>query len=472
MYPKTLMTLAASVALWVAPAARGNVPTLPFPPPPPSSSAALAGQLAHQLFADAEALPDRPFELAITIAGAPARGETGRLSAHLADTVEAALRARARLGARVAVGGAERVSLAVTVEAGAISATARRTSLPTNVWQRLRYPGGRVVATAFATRPLDLELRTLLGLGRREVRLDRLRVVPVTHRSAALDRGPVLDLRVTDLDGDSAPELAILQPRAVTLLAWADGGFSRPLGRFDLTVLPPNPARVRQPIGRLVEVTRPDGSRLLAAASSDRATLALLALAGGALTPTPVTAPAGWPLYASGVDAWVAAPWPSGDDVLDGALREVRPGDAPPVELGAAQGLYDVRAFGVRGAASPGWDPHLGASAVDGTVSIWSSAAPEPLLLDGVGTAFAVADLDGDGVVEVLTTGDGLGPRDRLVLQGAASGGAPRRHWSGVTSAPVTAASWGDVDRDGYREVVIATWDGRAAELVIVVPRT
>jgi hypothetical protein len=41
-----------------------------------------------------------------------------------------------------------------------------------------------------------------------------------------------------------------------------------------------------------------------------------------------------------------------------------------------------------------------------------------------------------------------------------------------VGGAAVTAATCGDVDRDGYREFVVATWDGRTPELLIVVPRT
>src|SRR5690606_30762255 len=116
---------------------------------------------------------------------------------------------------------------------------------------------------------LDLELRTLLGLDRRGVRLDALRVVPVTDRSSALTAAPILDLLVEDLDGDTLPELAVLQPLGVRILAWRDGGFSVERARFSFDVVPPNQARVRQAMGRLVAVTRADGSRLLLAASSD-----------------------------------------------------------------------------------------------------------------------------------------------------------------------------------------------------------
>ena len=171
------------------------------------------------------------------------------------------------------------------------------------------------------------------------------------------------------------------------------------------------------------------------------------------------------------MDAWIATDWPGGTDVLAGALAELRWGEAAPLPLGELDPSHDLRAFPFRGATSPTWSPFLARMGRGGGLTLWSPAAVAAVARQG--TVAVVADLDGDGTAELLTTADTLGPRDRLTLLGTLDDPrGPRRTWSAETQAPVTAAACGDVDRDGYNEFVIATWNGRAPELLIVVPRT
>lgn len=478
MLPRLLVALALGLSTAAGPVADAAAPPLPFPAAPPTACEALSGQLVTGLFGSQERVGD--FAVTVTFDAGDRALDSMALTTHFQNAIEAALRARVvAAGARLPASGegvAERVDLALLLDAGQLSATAVRTRLPTNVWERLATPGGQVVKTAFSSWAIDLEIRTLLGLDRTAARLDALRVVSVTDKTVALAPAPILDVVIGDLDGDWLPEVALLQPDRVRVLAWQKGGFTVDRASFDLGVLPPNDARLRAPIGRLVVVTRGDGSALLVVASSDRASSAILELDPGAglVAVDASGTPDGWPLYATGIDAWVVTDWPRGVDVLAGQAREVGLGGSGVTRLASLSGAYDVRAFPLRGNTSPTWQPALARTAVGGELELWTAAAAaSPINLRNQGTAHVVVDLDGDGVIELLTTSDAIDGRDRLTLSQLRTGQrGPRRVWSGEVKSPVTAAAAGDVDRDGYREFVVATWDGRAADLLIVVPRT
>jgi len=471
--PRSVLVL---LLVLVAANARGEMPTLPFPPPPPSAIGAVAGQLAVQLYVEGEAV-DGDVAFALTLADPPAEARRpAALADRLGDALEAALRSRVAFGARRAGedGAIERVDVVIVVERGQLSATARRVRLPDNVWDRLARPDGEIVASAFATRPVDLEVRTLLGLGRRQVRTGDLRLVPVTARSApSLTTEPILDLLVADLDDDRMVEVVVLHPRSVRVVRWAEGGLSQELASFDLGVIPPHAARLREPLGRLVRVVRADGTSFIVAASSDRAGPALLTFRAGRLEPlTDPGAEGGWPLYATGVDAWVAAAWPRGVDVLSGPAREHRLGVAPTT-LAELPPLHDLRARGLHAPSSPSWSPILVASLAGGGLALWSAPPGAALNLGRHGLVHALTDFDQDGSPELLTTSAELSGRDRLTLYGRLDEArAPLRLWTGAAPAPVTAAAGGDIDQDGFDEVILATWDGARAELLILVPRT
>ncbi|MFT7581226.1 MAG: hypothetical protein ACI9MR_002900 [Myxococcota bacterium] len=474
----------AAVVSTAGSVARADLPTLPVPPPPPSASQTLTSQLAAALYAKVKPVAGATFLIEVRATKLPPRVNADTLMAFVTDTLEASLRQRSAFGARVGAPGQradEVIALTLQVKDGHVMATATRRTMPVNVWERLRAPNGAVVATAFATVRIDLELRTLLGLGRRNVRLDRLRVVPVGAKShIAFRTAPILDLAVVDLDGDRLPELVALQPNAVQVAGWTSGGFSRDARTASLAVIPRNKARVRRPIGRLVVGVQTTGSPQLVAATSDHASPVIVraASAEAALTLSMQT-DARWPLYALGPDSWVSAGWPRGTDVLDSPLKESRIAGLEGVaaggrRVGTTPAFYDVRAFDMRRATSPSWSPYLGTVDIEGTLRVWTPGQSRVATRRGVGSAWSVADVDGDGDAEVLVTSAALAGPDTLSLLSVTSDGRFRTLWSTKVPHPVTALVCADVDRDGYREFIVATWDDARehAELTVVVPRS
>lgn len=466
------MSSSLALALATEAASAQTLPTLPPPAAPASSTATLASQLVGVLTAPpapelggSAALGGARVAIAVTLTAEGARG--AELGAFVADAIEARLSAMAGFGRRVASDeeATERIEVALAVSDGHLQATARRRALPKNLWEVIAGGTGRVLATAYANVPIDLELRSLLGLGRRDVRLDALRVVPVAKKSLpALMRARALDCAIADLDGDRDPELAVLQSDALRAVRWTEGGFSRELGAIPLEVVPPSEAPLREPLGRVLIVTREGGDRVLVAASSDRAEPLVAGLGAAGLHRLALTFQAGWPLYVTGADRFVAAPWPRAIDSLEGGLTEARLGAGGATWIGEASRVHDVRAFAAGGRGA------IVAALVGGGVRILPGGD-----VAQAGTVSALIDFDADGASELLTSSQALSGPDRLTLSRAPGqvGGrtAGATLWMGSVPAPVTAMCAGDVDRDGYDEVIVATWDGLLAELIIVVPR-
>jgi len=476
-YISSVLTLLTVLTVHAGHVAAQTLPTLPPPAAPASSTVTLASQLIKTLLAapplGAGLVGGARVQIAVTLVGDNGKGQG--LQSFLGDALEVQLNGLPGFGRRVpAVAGrteaTERLEVELQVKDGHLMATARRRALPKNLWEMLAGGDGRVVATAYANVPIDLELRTLLGLGRREVRLDDLRVVPVTRKSLAQLQGArLLDCAVADLDGDRRPELIVLQTDAVRALHWADGGFSQDLGFYPLKGLAPAEAPLREPLGRLVAVVRESGRVVIVAASSDRLEPLVIGLGAAGVERLPLTFQKGWPLYASGADRFVVAVWPRGIDSLEGGLTEVRLGAGGATWIGGASRVHDVRAYVADGHAT------IIAALVGGGIRLLPGGDNS-----GAGIVSVLVDFDADGASEILTTSQVLTGPDRLGLSRLPvtnnAAGATRRWtatpiWSGLAPAPVTAMCAGDVDRDGYQEVIAGTWNGTAAELVVVVPR-
>ncbi|MFO0747397.1 MAG: hypothetical protein U1F43_17270 [Myxococcota bacterium] len=449
---------------------------LPPPPAPPSSLETLASQIVKTLYGNGgpALAAGAPFGIALRFDKPPDGTRADALLAHLGDALEAALRTHApaakKPGPRVSDDtAAERIEVDLQVQAGHLAATARRRALPQTVWSALMAPDGQLIGTAFSNVPIDLEVRTLLGLGRRDVKLTDLRVVPVGKKSAAqLLAEPILDLAIGDFDGDAMPELAVLQPDGVRFVRWAKGGFAEELGVLSLRAVAPSRSRLRAPMGKLVPVVRADGRTVLVAASSDRAEPIVIGWGAGGPERLTMLFQKGWPLYATGVDRFLIAPWPEGTDVIDGNVTEARLGTAGANWLGPVGKVYDVRAFAFRDKGGA-FAPVIMAAKADGDLSAAVGGAVQRV--SDAGTVALWLDMDADGDLEALLTSSALSGPDRLSLARGVTPAAVPARWTGLAAAPVTAATAGDVDRDGFLEIVLATWNGDAADLTLVVPR-
>ena len=411
-------------------ASKAQVRTLPLPPPPPSSVRVLTTHLSAGLAGEGTPAPwsGKSIGLLVTLTTPPAESTPEVLQAFVADAIEVAMTELAAPRARVAPD--EEAELTVEVELAltpdGLSGIARLIREPQTLWELLRQPQGGLIGTAFASVSIDLELRTLLGWGRRPVDLSRWRLVPVTRPShASVTLAPVLDLAVWDADRDGQQELWVLQSRRLIVLRWRerDKGFSELVGTMDLARKNDAP-RVRNPIGRLVPLPWHDGSRRMIVATSERGHAGLVALRDGALVEESAVGLSGlWPLYSHEPGRFVGVRWPAGTDLLAGEWIDATVADpSSRVTLGQAEGFYDLRVWPLQQASSEGWSPRWVHSQPRGSATV-EGLDIQVTELAGVGPAAVLRDVDADGVAELLATSDRVTGGDELVLYRLASQG-------------------------------------------------
>jgi hypothetical protein len=249
-----------------------------------------------------------------------------------------------------------------------------------------------------------------------------------------------------DLDGDGKGELAVLQEDGVAVLD-LDGKLK---ARADLHELPSAISPSREPFGALAVLSSPPR---LVVASSRKARPAVLTFKAGRVEATPVAeAPAELPRPTIGLNVFERGL------TLSGKMIEL-PG---PFTTTSTRGATTLIVY-----------PDGSAMLSDGTLP--------STRLGGAGAGSALADLDGDGVPEVLLSStryacDGdelkvLSLTQALALQArSASAVESPVLWSGATPRGRTiAALSADLDGDKVDEVVLGVWlsDGTGELLVV-----
>jgi hypothetical protein len=256
-------------------------------------------------------------------------------------------------------------------------------AVTSNGWERVRDPAPPPMAHTFAHAPIDAEVRAYLAS------------IPLEHASvhhARHDEGDVLAVACGDLDGDGGMEL-VLASRTRAAVGRIVGGRFAPARTVDWSALAPRaPVPLREPLVGASVVADGDLARLLLG-STDRGGVALDA----ALTRT-------------GSLRGIPVPFARDACVVPNALTEAFEGDvtacasdgAPLVRFAAPALRYD--AFAAFDLVRPDGSVRSATAAREPTGKLDLRLADASLSLDGFGAQLALADLDQDGVLEVIGT--------------------------------------------------------------------
>ncbi|HEY3445163.1 MAG TPA: hypothetical protein VGK67_02320 [Myxococcales bacterium] len=305
-----------------------------------------------------------------------------------------------------------------------------------NFWtgqDALRAPGGSAIGVKIPVDAQVLALANLASLPAKGALVTRFAV-------QALAKLPekVVAVAVGDLDGDSRPEIAVLTSTQVVVLA-ANG---QVVARRDLSALPRAGKPPREPAGALaIEPSADPAARpRLLAFSLGRSRGEALTLQKDALEPVAVLEQ---PALAVGAPGTLLGLGIAGKNLF-----------APEVRLGNRSALLPFGPVAVAGTVRPGGPAFVIANPDGAAVTLDADLKPTPLA-GQLGSALALGELDGDGVVEVVATNlariDG---RIRLMRPGNPN----PLFESEPIAANLVAAAAGDLDACGRDEAVLAGW--------------
>ncbi|MBI5514228.1 MAG: VCBS repeat-containing protein [Deltaproteobacteria bacterium] len=330
----------------------------------------------------------------------------------------------------------------------ALAATLHR--FPRDPWRDfLATPDGRDNAEARLERtlPVSSQVARRLGLrGRGEMYVpvsNGYRAIPTPFRS-------VVALQAADLDGDGGDELVLVSTDRVrvarftgTTLTFLPEG---PRGAASLAALGWAPVPLRQPLGSAAPDA--DGRRVLVRTSA-QGSLGAVSLNEGAVTVAALGRVDAWP--AEGFGCVTLAP---GGSTVRGVLPGCQgaPSPWPPGEATAAVPV--AREFISIDGTSTRWELRT-----DGEGSGQVRAGDRTFPLADVASPVALEDLDDDGEPELVTaSASAPGAPDRLRVFTLTSTGVVPRATQSIPAA-LEALAVGDLDGDGFREVVAAFRD-------------
>jgi len=326
------------------------------------------------------------------------------LSARIAPIVAGKLGARAHeraapLGPARALAGraSSLVFVQPEVEKGELRLVADVYSVVKNSWERLKNPAPGPSAHAFTSAPIDAEVRAFMP----PITLEQGKITRARH-----SEGELLAIACGDVDGDGSLELALVSQARVSLGRVVPGATPQaPVVRVERAaalrdLLPRAPVPSREPLGgATIARGAPHGALLVG--TSDRGGVSL----GADLGVRHVLA--GIPFSGSSSCATVVPEVGAFDGLraCSDVHEKVVEAQLPP-RFDAISELRYVDSSGAAHRALATREPSAKLRArIDGV---------EVLALDGVGAQVLLADLDLDGVPELVTTaaeGD-----DRLVI--------------------------------------------------------
>lgn len=295
--------------------------------------------------------------------------------------------------------------------------------------------------------------------------------VTFSPREYPLGRAPVVALGVGDLEGDGRNELVALEPDRAQVLRFR--GRSAGFVSLHVTALAPPwaPLRPRRPVGALVvaDLDRNNKAELLIR-TSEMEQGAVYRLEGKQLAPSSQLAGYPFAVQGSGKQArQLECQAVAGQDLFDtgtlaGTLK-VGPHTLPQAFYGLAIASTSRRAK----------QPATYLAVVDdrGKLQLYLEGKPDPVVvIDRVGVAFDLLDLDDDGAMDVVTTGgeDPGAGKDRIVIYRIDPGTVvPRTLWrSASLEGLVTALGHGDLDGDGRLDLVAALLQGDGRSQLVV----
>ncbi len=359
-----------------------------------------------------------------------------RLTSLLAGAVGNGARAEAEprdlAAARRAAGRGALLFLAVRITRDRLEVTADRYAPSPRFWARVKDPTPGVTGHAFASRPLDAELRSYFP----PVPL----VAKVRERILGVD-SDLTALACGDTDGDGSNELFLVGRRRISVGRVRDKKLVVERSASWNELVPVAPAPLREPLSS-VRLERP-GS--IAVGLSDRA-------------------------EAVELDAKLAKtrtlgrrlPWPAGGcaDVVDELLvgRSVPcAGTSGPSFDGSLDAISSARL------SLPNGEQRLiaaGRSAEDGGVSVLDGSG-KVFLLERAGAQLAVGDLNGDGVFELVSSVDTLNPaEDAVIVSSAGPDGKLREKFRVAMPAGVRALGICPLESAGIAPIAVATGEG------------
>ena len=386
---------------------------------------------------------------AALIVAAPAAGDDrvalpARVTERLAQLIAAKLGSAARAhAAPLALAVAERVAgsargliyLGVSLHRDRLEVSADVYVGAGHFWQRLRSPGLRSKSHAFASSPLDLELRALFPA---------IPLVVTRVDKATLAERDVVGLACGDVRGDGSSEIATVGRRKVQVGRLEHGRFAAraSLNWAEFSAVAPSPLREPIAAGSLVQPGR------LWVGSSDRADA--LELSGELHVDHKWHGLMPWP--GGGCTRRMGLGYDGKSQACPGATSTPSVDFRTPVDAFATRSLSNQsgQAHTLRVARAVGSD----------SARVLDSLHPEVLVPD-VGAQLAIGDLDEDGQPEIVTSSPRLDRKsDQLVVRTLTDSGQLRERLRLAVPSGIDALAICPGDGRVMAPLALVTGDG------------